>query len=72
MRALLASGGYPWTVILVEGRAADLEALERASVGGDIGPFARFVAAKLLCTTSVQKSAGNHHDVAAHVDLDAF
>ena len=42
-----ASGGYPWTVIPVEDRAAYLEASENSSVVGDIGPFAAFVAAKL-------------------------
>ena len=47
MNAMLASGGYSWTVLPVEDRANYLEALERASVGDDIGPFARFVAEKL-------------------------
>ena len=44
MNAMLASGGYPWTVIRVESRDACLAALERASVFQDIEPFARFVA----------------------------
>ncbi|MFQ5972879.1 MAG: Fic family protein, partial [Alphaproteobacteria bacterium] len=43
MNAMLASGGYPWTVIRVEDRDAYLAALESASVGQDIGPFAEFV-----------------------------
>jgi len=43
MNTLLASGGYPWTVIPVEGRAAYMEALESASVGHDIKPFAKFL-----------------------------
>jgi fido (protein-threonine AMPylation protein) len=43
MNAMLASGGYPWTVIRVEDRDAYLAALERASVEQDIAPFARFV-----------------------------
>jgi hypothetical protein len=47
MNALLATGGYPWTVIRVEDRAAYLAALERASVDGDLAPFARFVAAQM-------------------------
>ncbi len=47
MNALLASGGYPWTVIRVEDRAAYLAALEAASVDQDIGPFARFVAERV-------------------------
>jgi Fic family protein len=44
MNVMMASGGYPWTVIPVEGRNAYVEALERASVAEDIGPFAEFLA----------------------------
>jgi len=44
LNVMLASGGYPWTVILVESRDAYLDALERASVAQEIEPFARFVA----------------------------
>jgi len=44
MNAMLASGGFNWLVIRVDDRAAYLAALEDASVGGDITPFARFIA----------------------------
>ena len=44
MNAMLASGGYPWTVIRVDDRDAYLNALEAASIGLDIEPFAKFVA----------------------------
>ncbi len=47
MNAMLASGGYPWTVIRVEDRDAYLAALESASTGMDIRPFARFVAQRV-------------------------
>ena len=47
MNAMLASGGYPWTVIRVEDRDAYLAALESASIDLDIGPFARFVAERV-------------------------
>lgn len=47
MNAMLASGGYPWTVIRVEDRAPYLAALESASTGMDIRPFARFVAQRV-------------------------
>jgi fido (protein-threonine AMPylation protein) len=47
MNALLASGGYPWTVIRVEDRAAYLTALDRASIDMDIGPFAGFIAERV-------------------------
>lgn len=44
MNAMLASGGYPWTVIPVEQRDDYMQALEAASVGQDIAPFAKFLA----------------------------
>ena len=44
MNAMLASGGYPWTVIRVEDRNDYLSTLESASIDMDIRPFARFVA----------------------------
>lgn len=47
MNVLLVTGGYPWTVVRVARRAAYMKALEVASVGGDIVPFARFIAAEL-------------------------
>jgi fido (protein-threonine AMPylation protein) len=47
MNALLASGGYPWTVVRVTRRQAYMEALEAASVQGDILPFTRFLAEEL-------------------------
>jgi fido (protein-threonine AMPylation protein) len=43
MNAMLASGGYPWTVIRVDDRASYLAALEAASVQLDIRPFAAFI-----------------------------
>lgn len=44
MNLMLASGGYPWTVIRVEDRAAYMAALEKASVEDDLGTFSAFVA----------------------------
>jgi hypothetical protein len=43
MNAMLASGGYPWTVIPVEQRDAYMQALEEASVRQNIVPFAAFL-----------------------------
>ena len=43
MNAMLASGGYPWTVIRFEDREAYLSALETASTHQDIEAFARFL-----------------------------
>ena len=47
MNATLASGGYPWTVILMDDRIAYLTALDRASIDNDIGPFAEFLAKRV-------------------------
>ena len=44
MNLMMAAGGYPWTVIPVTERKAYMDALEKASVGEDIGPFADFLA----------------------------
>ena len=43
MNVMLASGGYPWTIVPLERRDDYMAALEAASVKQDIGPFARFV-----------------------------
>ena len=47
MNALLASGGYPWTVIRVDDRDAYLACLESASIDRDMKPFARFLAERV-------------------------
>ena len=39
---MMAAGGYPWTVIPV-GAQIYMDALEKASVGEDIAPFADFL-----------------------------
>jgi hypothetical protein len=41
--AMLASGGYPWTVIPVDRRDEYMAALEKASVEQDITQFAKFL-----------------------------
>ncbi len=47
MNVLLASGGYPWTVVRVEDRAEYLKALDRASIEVDARPFANFIAKRV-------------------------
>lgn len=42
--AMLASGGYTWTIVPVEQRNTYMAALEKASTEGDISSFARFLA----------------------------
>ncbi len=44
LNAMLASGGYPWTIIPVESRDDYMRALEIASVDLNIEPFTRFIA----------------------------
>jgi fido (protein-threonine AMPylation protein) len=55
MNAMLASGGYPWTVIRVDDRTRYLAALESASVEMDIRPFATFLAERVQW--SMEKAA---------------
>jgi len=43
MNVMLASGGYPWTVIPVEKRDDYLSALEKASVNQEIDDFTKFI-----------------------------
>ena len=60
MNAMLASGGYPWTVVRVEDRNAYLAALDRASIDGDIRPFATFIAARVNWSLD-QAEQGQQH-----------
>jgi hypothetical protein len=43
MNVMMASGGYPWTIVRTTRRAAYLEALDIASVKQDAANFARFI-----------------------------
>ncbi len=45
MNVMLASGGYPWTVLPLETRAEYMTSFEDASFRRNIEPFARFIAA---------------------------
>jgi len=47
MNLMLASGGYPWTVIRLTQRDTYMNALEQASVHKDIKPFAEFIAQEM-------------------------
>jgi len=51
MNAMLASGGYPWTVIQVDDRETYLSGLERASNDQDISLFAQYVANRVKSST---------------------
>lgn len=47
MNVMLASGGYPWTVIRIDDRNSYLDALDRASIDTAIKPFAEFIAQRV-------------------------
>ena len=53
MNAMLASGGYPWTVIRLEDRRAYMAALESASVEQVFVPFSDFVARNVRANMTV-------------------
>jgi Fic family protein len=43
MNVMMASGGYPWTIIRMTRRVEYLNTLEAASVEQNIAPFANFI-----------------------------
>lgn len=43
MNAMLAGGGYPWTIVPLERRSEYMAALEEASVNQNIPPFSKFL-----------------------------
>jgi hypothetical protein len=55
MNVLLASGGYPWTVVRVEDRTEYLNALDRASIDLDAGQFAKFIAERVRWSLRTSK-----------------
>jgi Fic family protein len=57
MNVMLASGGYPWTVIRVEDRDAYLGALDSASIDLDVRPFSTFLAQRVRRSSSLQKTS---------------
>ena len=80
MNAALVAAGNPWTVIHVENRGEYLKALEAASSGDDIEPFARFVQKEMAASPSSalpEVPRVPRHDVASpartapEVDLSA-
>jgi hypothetical protein len=59
MNAMLASGGYPWTVIRVEDRNAYLAALDRASIDKKKEPFAEFIAERVRSSVTTPNATAN-------------
>jgi Fic family protein len=54
MNLMLASGGYNWAVIRVERRKEYMAVLEKASVQGEIGDFAKFVAEEMKASAKLK------------------
>ena len=71
MNSMLASGGFPWTVLRLEDRDLYMDALNSASRDGNIKPFAQFVARSLSMARDVdvnaQEARGDLHQ-ATEVD----
>lgn len=59
MNTLLASGGYPWTVIRMSRRDTYMKALEAASVKGQITPLAEFIAQEMREWSPERESKGS-------------
>ena len=51
MNVMMASGGYPWTVVPLERRTEYMAALEQASVMQDIAPFASLLSSLVTVNT---------------------
>jgi Fic family protein len=72
MNTMMASGGYPWTVIPVTGRNAYVNALEKACVGEDIAPFTNFLAGLVKKTTGGRAVAGGAESFTRRRTLKQF
>jgi hypothetical protein len=68
MNVMLASGGYPWTVIRVTDRNAYLAALDSASIDLDIRPFTEFVGQRVRW--SLEQHDLTFPDTAARYNFD--
>jgi Fic family protein len=56
MNSMMASGGYPWTVIELERRSEYMAALDEASSRENIVPFAEFVASSMRREVELTKA----------------
>ena len=57
MNVMLASGGYPWTIIRTQDRKMYLDAMQTASVDQDFDPYARFLSDRVRQTMEHNKRA---------------
>ncbi|MEP6549425.1 MAG: Fic family protein [Gammaproteobacteria bacterium] len=64
MNVMLASGGYPWTIVLLDRRDDYMAALESASVKQDVKPFAIYLS-DLVNHTRMTTHGANYQPSAA-------
>lgn len=55
MNLMLASGGFPWTIIRLTQRKSYMNALEQASVNKDIAPFTDFINREMQVDWTITK-----------------
>jgi len=65
MNSMMASGGYPWTVIELERRSEYMAALDEASSRENIMPFAEFVASSTRREVELAKAKQRPANVSA-------
>jgi Fic family protein len=58
MNVMMASGGYPWTIVRTARRKQYLAVLDAASVGQDILPFANFIREEMNVDWSREPARG--------------
>jgi len=68
MNVMLASGGYPWTVIRLRDRKAYLAALDSASIGMNMEPFASLIAQRVRW--ALERHALHFRNKAEKYDFD--
>ena len=56
MNVMMASGGYPWTIVRTTRRKEYLDALEAASAEENILPFARFIREEMSVDWSQERA----------------
>lgn len=61
LNALLASGGYPWTIVWVEDRQRYLAGLNSASLKGDAGAFVEFMTDRVVATMQEEQTSEPRH-----------
>lgn len=62
MNAMLASGGYPWTIVPLEKRNDYMAALEEASTNQNIEPFTKFLGALVQASLGGKAEPSIPHD----------